>query len=176
MRQCLAWGSLSILRVRAWAALPPPMLPCHTRAVADLGERPRPSHISKMVLPIVQLGPPGEARTPRKDRCAKDHRAPSHISKTVLSTVHLGPPEETRTPVRVASPGITGHLATIRRRFCLQWKKAPLPTYIHLHRVLRRLSDAEGGRGNRRTRRPGNSHSSVRASHCCRMTWRSGWS
>ena len=54
-------------------------------------------------------------------------------------------PKRLELPVRVASPGITGHLATIRRRFCLQWKKAPLPTYIHLHRVLRRLSDAEGG-------------------------------
>ena len=30
-----------------------------------------------------------EARTPRKDRCAKDHGAPNHISKTVLSTVTL---------------------------------------------------------------------------------------
>ena len=36
-----------------------------------------------------------EARTPRKDRCAKDHGAPNHISKTVLSTVHLGPPLST---------------------------------------------------------------------------------
>ena len=42
-------------------------------------------------------GPPGEARTPRKDCCAKDHTAPNHISKMVLSTVHFGPPEEART-------------------------------------------------------------------------------
>ena len=57
-----------------------------------------PSHISKIVLSIVKIGPPEEARTPGKDRCAKDHRAPSHISKMVLSTVHFGPPEEARTP------------------------------------------------------------------------------
>ena len=48
-----------------------------------------PSHISNVILSIVKVGPPGEARTPRKDRGAKDHRAPNHISKTVLSTVHL---------------------------------------------------------------------------------------
>ena len=45
---------------------------------------------SASVLDFVQPGPPEEARTPRKDRCAKDHRAPSHISKMVLSTMHVG--------------------------------------------------------------------------------------
>ena len=58
MCQCLAWGSLSTVEVRAWAALPPPMLFCHTRAVADLGEPSRPSHISKTVLSTVKKGPP----------------------------------------------------------------------------------------------------------------------
>ena len=43
---------------------------------------PGPDHSSKMVLPAVQLSPPEEARTPRKDRYAKNHRAPNHISKT----------------------------------------------------------------------------------------------
>ena len=38
-----------------------------------------------------------EARNPRKERGANDHRAPNHISKTVLSTVHFGPPKRTRT-------------------------------------------------------------------------------
>ena len=52
------------------------------------------------------LGPPGEARTPRKDRGAKDHRAPNHISKTVLSTVHLGPPEKNRTGDAVNCRGL----------------------------------------------------------------------
>ena len=37
------------------------------------------------------------ARTPRKDRCAKDHRALNHISKMVPPTIHVGPPEKTRT-------------------------------------------------------------------------------
>ena len=37
----------------------------------------RPIHNSKMVLSTVNLGPPSETRTPRKDRCAKDHNAPS---------------------------------------------------------------------------------------------------
>ena len=39
------------------------------------------------------IDPPEEARTPRKDRCGKVHRAPSHISKTVPPTIHLGPPD-----------------------------------------------------------------------------------
>ena len=39
--------------------------------------------------------PPSETRTPRKDRCAKDHNAPSHISKMVPPTIHLGPPNLT---------------------------------------------------------------------------------
>ena len=43
------------------------------------------------------VSPPGEARTPRKERGGKDHRAPNHISKMVLSTVKSGPPEGTRT-------------------------------------------------------------------------------
>ena len=55
-----------------------------------------PIHISKMVLPTVYLGPPSETRTPRKDRCAKDHNAPSHISKMVPPTIHLGPPDLTK--------------------------------------------------------------------------------
>ena len=42
------------------------------------------------------LAQPEEARTPRKDRCAKDHRAPSHISKMVPPTIPLGPPSYTR--------------------------------------------------------------------------------
>ena len=60
-----------------------------------------------MVLPIVKSGPPEEARTPREDRCAKDHRDPSHISKMVPPTIHLGPLGEDRTDpsglLRVAS-------------------------------------------------------------------------
>ena len=36
-------------------------------------------------------GPREEARTPRKERRAKDHRAPNHISKTVPPTVHSRP-------------------------------------------------------------------------------------
>ena len=55
-----------------------------------------PSHNSKMVLSTIHVGGPEEARTPRKDRCAKDHRAPNHISKTVPPTVHLGPPNLTK--------------------------------------------------------------------------------
>ena len=47
---------------------------------------------SASVLDFVQSGPPEEARTPRKDRCAKDHRAPSHISNMVPPTTPLGPP------------------------------------------------------------------------------------
>ena len=46
---------------------------------------------SASVLDFVKSGPPEEARTPRKDRCGKVHRAPSHISKTVPPTIHLGP-------------------------------------------------------------------------------------
>ena len=86
-------GSAKRLAARAWAALPPPMRSCHNRGVVGraLGEpHSPPSHISKIVPPTIHLGPPEEARTPRKDRCAKDHRAPNHISKMVLSTVHLG--------------------------------------------------------------------------------------
>ena len=78
-----------------WQPLPP--VPCrHICGVVDPDELPRPDHSSKMVLPAVQLSPPEEARTPRKDRYAKNHRAPNHISKTVLSTVHLGPPRLTK--------------------------------------------------------------------------------
>ena len=51
---------------------------------------------SDMALSTVSLGPPEEARTPRKDRCAKAHRGPSHISKTVPPTIHLGPPHWTK--------------------------------------------------------------------------------
>ena len=35
---------------------------------------------SASVLDFVKSGPPSETRTPRKDRCAKDHRSPSQIS------------------------------------------------------------------------------------------------
>ena len=52
-------------------------------------------HISNTVLSTVKLGPPEGARTPRKDRCGKVHRAPSHISKTIPPTIHLGPPNLT---------------------------------------------------------------------------------
>ena len=48
------------------------------------------------VLSTVHVSPPEEARTPRKDRCAKDHRAPSHISKMVPPTIPLGPPNWTK--------------------------------------------------------------------------------
>ena len=44
---------------------------------------------SASVLDFVKSGPPSETRTPRKDRCAKDHNAPSHISKMVPPTIHL---------------------------------------------------------------------------------------
>ena len=60
-----------------------------------------PIHISNMVLPTVKSGPPEEARTPRKDRGTKDHRAPNHISKTVPPTVQLSPPYWTRTGSRI---------------------------------------------------------------------------
>ena len=42
-------------------------------------------------FPPTHVSPPEEARTPRKDRCGKVHRAPSHISKMVPPTIHLGP-------------------------------------------------------------------------------------
>ena len=51
---------------------------------------------SASVLDFVKPGPPEEARTPREDRCAKDHRDPSHISKMVPPTIHLGPPNYTK--------------------------------------------------------------------------------
>ena len=54
------------------------------------------SHISKTVLSTVHFGPPSETRTPRTDRCAKDHNGPSHISKMVPPTIHLGPPNWTK--------------------------------------------------------------------------------
>ena len=60
-------------------------------ASAGRMSRTGPIHISKIVLSIVIIGPPSETRTPRKDRCAKDHNAPSHISKMVPPTIHLGP-------------------------------------------------------------------------------------
>ena len=50
---------------------------------------------SASVLDFVKSSPPSETRTPRKDRCAKDHNAPSHISKMVPPTIHLGPPNLT---------------------------------------------------------------------------------
>ena len=53
------------------------------------------SQESASVLDFVQSGPPEEARTPREDRCAKDHRDPSHISKMVPPTIHLGPLQRT---------------------------------------------------------------------------------
>ena len=90
-----------------------PGLPCEAKQ-APIGITPRRCtgvlarfshssliHNSKMVLPIVNLGPPEEARTPRKDRCGKVHRAPSHISKTVPPTIHLGPPARHRNPRRL---------------------------------------------------------------------------
>ena len=76
-----------------------------------------PIQSSKMVLPTVNSGPPEEARTPRKDRCGKVHRAPSHISKTVPPTIHLGPPEGARTPVRIAVARFTEPPATSQRPF-----------------------------------------------------------
>ena len=51
---------------------------------------------SASVLDFVKSSPPEEARTPREDRCAKDHRDPSHISKMVPPTIHLGPPNYTK--------------------------------------------------------------------------------
>ena len=51
---------------------------------------------SASVLDFVKSGPPSETRTPRKDRCAKDHDAPSHISKMVPPTIHLGPLDWTK--------------------------------------------------------------------------------
>ena len=45
----------------------------------------------RKVRSSVCSGPPEEARTPREDRCVKDHRDPSHISKMVPPTIHLGP-------------------------------------------------------------------------------------
>lgn len=57
MRQCMAWRILSFLRVRTWMALPPPMLFCHTRAVADLVDRSSPHHSSRAVLSNANLGP-----------------------------------------------------------------------------------------------------------------------
>ena len=51
---------------------------------------------SASVLDFVKSSPPSETRTPRKDRCAKDHNAPSHISKMVPPTIHLGPPNLTK--------------------------------------------------------------------------------
>ena len=59
-----------------------------------------PIHISNTVLPTVKSGPPEEARTLRKDRGTKDHRAPNHISKTGPPTVQLSPPNWTRTAVQ----------------------------------------------------------------------------
>ena len=65
-----------------------------------------PNHISKMVLFTVHSSLPDEARTPRKDRYAKDHRAPNHISKTVPPTVHLGPADRDRTSHEGDDPSI----------------------------------------------------------------------
>ena len=64
------------------------------------------------------LGPPEGARTPRKDRCGKVHRAPSHISKTIPPTIHLGPLGKDRPDpsglLRVASHIWKTSLPTIR--------------------------------------------------------------
>ena len=65
---------------------------------------PQPLPASGFGPAVVQLagavdysGPCEEARTPRKERRAKDHRSPNHISKTVPPTVHSSPPNWDRT-------------------------------------------------------------------------------
>ena len=87
-------------RLRHRATGGPGLRPALTRArygvitlLDESGGRGNPSDRQRVRTP-----PPDEARTPREDRCAKDHRDPSHISKMVPPTIHSGPPTETRTP------------------------------------------------------------------------------
>ena len=70
---------------------PPPAPPRCGRVIPWLTNGCAQSH------PLLgSLTPPEEARTPRRDCYAKDHRDPNHISKTVPPTVHLGPPNWTK--------------------------------------------------------------------------------
>ena len=60
-----------------------------TKTGASFGERSW-ERINSRNAYRASLGPPEEARTPRKNRGIRDHSVPSQSSKTVLSTVHVG--------------------------------------------------------------------------------------
>ena len=86
--QGMVWSYVSVIRTGA------------NRTISELGHmyhcQATTPHIwtsHRKVRNSVLSGPPSETRTPRKDRCAKDHNAPSHISKTVLSIVKFGGPK-----------------------------------------------------------------------------------
>ena len=87
---------LNLIPVRTWVSCP------YMRGSQPAYPQPLPA--SGLGPAVVQLagavdypGPREEARTPRKERRAKDHRAPNHISKTVPPTVHSSPPNWDRT-------------------------------------------------------------------------------
>ena len=86
-------GPYSTIRRKKSPRLLPPRYPLARRTLlgegAGGGVVVRQAHRRFGLTPIA---PPSETRTPRKDRCAKDHNAPSHISKMVPPTIHLGPP------------------------------------------------------------------------------------
>ena len=88
---------LHLIPVRTWVSCP------YMRGSQPAYPQPLPA--SGLGPAVVQLagavdypGPREEARTPRKERRAKDHRAPNHISKMVPPTVHSSPPNWARTP------------------------------------------------------------------------------